>query len=203
MTPDGVLPRELAALVEAELRPGERIVWVGQPIPRRFAGTNLAIFLFGIPWTAFAIFWTIGAYIMTSDTSADSEGAGLVQLFRLFPLLGLPFVLVGIAMLSCPFLKRREARRTAYVITDQRALIFAAVGWRGNAMRSFEPERLKDLNRVQHSDGSGDIIFDRQWTPDSDGGKLSSDIGFIAIADVKTVEDHLRALVARKNPRNT
>ncbi len=199
MSCETTLPRETAALVGAELLPGERISWVGQPIPGRFARKSIAIVLFGIPWTAFAVFWMVGAGIGTWKSSFKGGGFGL---FSLFPLFGLPFVLIGIGMLSSPYWMRRKARRTAYVITDRRALVFDAGGWSGTTIRSFEPDRLCDLRRIQNNDGSGDIIFERQWRSDNDGGRQSTDIGFLAIADVKSVEDSIRALVARTNARN-
>lgn len=199
MSPDSILPHETAALVGAELAAGERIVWVGQPIPGRFARKSIGIVLFGIPWTAFAIFWMVGAGMGTWSVPAKGEDGGFFQIFRLFPLFGLPFVLIGIGMLSSPYWMRRKAYRTAYVITDRRALVFDAGSWRGTTIRSFEPDRLNDLRRVQNNDGSGDIIFERQWRSNSDGGKQSTDIGFLAIANVKNVEDSIRALISKAN----
>ncbi len=178
------LPGDVAALLEAELQPGERITWVGQPIPGRFARGSIGIVLFGIPWTAFAIFWIAGASgFHLPDFSNGSE---------LFPLFGVPFVLIGFGMLSSPYWMRRKAGRTAYVITDKRALILDGGSWRSTTIRSFEPHRLGDIRRVQNPDGSGDIIFERPWA--SDGSKQTTDHGFLAIQDVKNVESLIRKL---------
>jgi hypothetical protein len=191
---DNNLPRDVAALVGAELQPGERITWAGQPIPGRFARRSIGAVLFGIPWTAFAIFWIAGA----SGFKLPDFSHG----FGLFPLFGVPFVLIGFGMISSPYWMRRKARRTAYVVTDQRALILDGGWWRSTTIRSFEPHRLGDIRRVQNLDGSGDLIFERTWASDNDGGKQSTDHGFLAIQDVKTVETLIRQLTNAGNTRN-
>ena len=184
------LPQQLGSLIESELQSNERIAWLEQPIPGRLARTTLPIVLFGIPWTAFAIFWTVGAAWSTSKAANDPG------IFRVFPLFGLPFILFGLGMLSRPFWVWRSAKRSAYVLTDRRAILFRA-GWRGTTVRSFEPERLTDLQRKQHSDGSGDLVFAHDTRRDSNGHRQSTDVGFLAIRDVKSVEEMVRALVQR------
>ena len=191
---DNKLPKDVAALVGAELQPGERIIWTGRPIPGRFARRSIGIVLFGIVWTAFAIFWIAGA----SRFRLPDFSHG----FGLFPLFGVPFVLIGFGMLSTPYWMRRKAGRTAYVITDKRALILDGSLWRSTTVRSFEPHRLGDLRRVQNRDGSGDIIFERVWASDGDGGRQSTDHGFLAIQDVKNVEAHIRQLTHTPINRN-
>ena len=174
------LPQDISRLVDAELRNGERVIWTGQPIPSRFALRGIPFVLFGIPWTAFALFWIAGA----SGFKLPDFSNG----FGIFPLFGLPFVFVGFGMLSSPYWMLRKARRTAYVITDQRAIVLAGGVFGSNTIRSFDPDRLKDIRRVQKADGSGDLIFERTWASDSDGGKQSTDHGFLAISGVREVE---------------
>jgi hypothetical protein len=182
-------PREVQSRVERELASGEKVEWMGQPIPRRLAKASWPIVVFGIPWTAFALFWTAGAAWGTSKT-----GVGLLNLF---PLFGIPFILVGLGMLSSPFWIKRAAKGTAYVITDRRAIVIQG-GWRGTVnVRSFEPERLVDLRRKEHADGSGDLVFTQDIRRDSDGDRHTTEVGFMAIADVKSVEEIVKALVVR------
>jgi hypothetical protein len=181
------IPFELQRMIDSELASGERVLWSAQPIPGRFARKALPAVLFGIPWTAFALFWTAGAAWGTSRT----EGAGL---FRAFPLFGLPFILIGVGMLSSPYWMRRKARRCAYVLTNRRAIVLSG-GWRGSVtVRSFGPERLTDLQRKQNPDGSGDLVFAQDIRRDSEGSRLATDVGFLAIRDVKSVEEQVRAL---------
>lgn len=184
----GLLPPDVARWVEAELQSGERVVWSGQPIASRFARRRMAAVLLGIPWTAFAIVWMAG---VSGDKMLDfSHG------FDLFPLLfGVPFVLAGFGMLSSPYWMMRKARKTAYVITDRRAIVLAG-GPRGSTViRSFEPDQLKDIRRVQKADGTGDLIFERTWALDDHGMQTSrTDHGFLAIADVRSIEQTISRL---------
>jgi hypothetical protein len=166
------------------------VTWSAQPLPGRFARKALPAVLFGIPWTAFALFWTAGAAWGTSK----AEGAGF---FRAFPLFGVPFILIGLGMLSSPYWMSRKARRTAYVLTNRGAIVLSG-GWRGSVtVRSFEPERLTDLRRKQNPDGSGDLVFAQDIRRDNDGDRHSTDVGFLAIREVKSVEEQVRALVAQ------
>ena len=93
MNQTGTIPRELEGKVNRELESGERILWMEQPIPRYFTAISTGAFLFAIPWTAFAVFWICGA---SGFRIPDFSKGG----FSFFPLFGLPFVLIGIAMLG-------------------------------------------------------------------------------------------------------
>lgn len=184
------LPESLRALVESELESGERVTWVEQPIPGRLMRAALPIVLFAVPWTAFSVFWIAGA----SAATARSADAGV---FRAFPLFGLPFVLLGLGMLASPFWVRRSAKRTAYVLTDRRAIVLSG-GWGGSVtVRSFAPAQLTDLRRTQRSDGSGDLVFKQDVSRGSRGDLRSTNVGFLAIADVKGAEERVRALTRR------
>jgi hypothetical protein len=178
------LPRELRTQVELELQSGERIVWMDQPIPGRMARGSMGLVIFGIPWTAFAIFWVTMAAQGISKSNAGPMG-------WLFPLFGVPFILIGIGMLSSPYWARRRAERMAYVITDRRAIIFQGV-------RSFEPSALKgELQRKQHADGSGDLIFAQEFRRGSKGRTYTHNIGFLAVRDVKGIEEMVRTLAQK------
>ncbi len=50
------LPPELDARVRSELQRDEQLLWVGQPLPGRFARSGCFLALFGVPFTAFALF---------------------------------------------------------------------------------------------------------------------------------------------------
>lgn len=179
------LPSRLRTLIEAELNDGEKITWIGAPVPRRFAMRSIPIVLFGIPWTAFVLFWTCAA--------SGFQIPDFKEAVDLFPLFGIPFVLSGFGMLSSPFWMLRKAKKTAYVLTNTRAIIFED-GFSAS-IRSFAPDRLTDLRREQHSDGSGDLIFERKLSYDCDGGCQTTDHGFLAVSNVKAVEDMVRQLV--------
>src|SRR5262245_60481290 len=140
MQPDNQIPYELREKVNRELDAGEQIQWLQMPVPRYFTPGATAGFLFGIPWTAFAIFWTAGA-------SWGTSRAGDAGFFRVFPLFGVPFILIGLGMLSGPFWAHRKALKTVYVITNRRAITFDG-GWT-TTIRSYPPERLTDVYRKE------------------------------------------------------
>lgn len=142
--------------------------------------------LFGVPWTAFAIFWIAGA---SGFKMPDfSHGAGL------FPLFGVPFVLIGFGMLSAPYWASKKAASSAYVITNERVMIFESGILGGVSIRSFLPHQLSEIRRIQLADGSGDLILDKRITTDSEGSRSTTDIGFFGIPDVKNVESMVLAL---------
>ena len=201
MAPGEQMPIDLQRMITAEMASGEKVAWSAQPIPAALGRKLWPVVLFGIPFTAFAVFW-IG--VATWGTSKAKNG---LPVFRLFPLFGLPFVLVGLGMLTSPIWIRRKAGRTAYVLTNRRAIIFSA-GRAGQInVRSFEPERLGDLLRTQRADGSGDIIFTRDIGYNSADGfnsrRGATDVGFIGVRDVKNVEEKIRALAAQKRAEPT
>jgi hypothetical protein len=185
------LAPRLQSLVDSELQHGERVTWVEQPIPRRVARKALPLLIFAIPWTAFAVFWMCAAAWMSFKAEAKSGFA------YAFPLFGLPFVLIGAALLSTPLWLRRMARRTVYVLTDRRAMVLAA-GWRGTVtVRSFAPERLKDLRRKEYRDGSGDLVFTQDLPRSGNSSPHAREVGFLSVPDVRSVEEMVRALAAK------
>ncbi len=183
---------ELREVVNAELDPGETLQWVAQPRPGRMLLKSLPIVLFGIPWTAFAIFWTWGAAGGVSEAQDNGGPGGL----SFFPLFGIPFILIGLAMLSSPLFTIRKTRKTVYIITDRRAILFEG-GW-GMKVRSFRPEQLMNLERKQRSDGSGDIILEKRVSYDNDNKRQLTEVGFFGIENVKEVEDMLESLQAKQ-----
>ncbi len=184
------LPPELHSVVEDELEVGESVHWSAQPRPGRLVLATLPVFLFAIPWTAFAVFWICAASGWRFPTLKGPAG--------LFPLFGLPFVLIGCAMLSSPLWALRKARRTLYIITDRRAILFEG-GW-STTVRSYGPERLTDITRRQRADGSGDIILETQSWCDRRGRSRSTCVGFMGIENVKDVDTMLRRLAGTARP---
>ena len=170
---------DLQERVRRELEPGEMIRWMEQPVPRFFAPATIGMVIFGIPWTAFAVFWICGA---SGFKMPNFHGGG----FAFFPLFGLPFVLIGIGMLSAPLWAYRKALKTVYVITGGRALVIET--GRTSTIRSYRPDQLRGAYRKERRNGTGDVILgQRVWT-DSDNDRRSMDVGFMNVRDAKRVE---------------
>lgn len=184
------LPHDLRERVYRELEPGERIQWLDMPVPRFFTPRAIHAVLFGIPWTTISIFWTA----IAAHGTLKSGGLGLSIIF---PLVGVPFILIGIGLLTSPLWEYRKALRTVYVITDLRAITFE--GGRTMTIRSYPPNRLGDVHRKEKKDGVGDVIIERHILQSEDDH--FEDRGFLRIRDAGTVEAMLRKM-AEKGPGN-
>jgi hypothetical protein len=184
------LPEELENRVRSELRHGERLVWTGQPIPSRVMRTYIPIALLGIPVIASAVLST------TRDSGLGGAGGGPWWFEAFITSMRLLFivapVLIGLGLFSFPYWMYRRARRTCYALTDQRAIVWAT-GWRpGTEVRSFQAADLGELARRDFADGSGDVIFEKTITRDSEGSIKRKEWGFHAIENVRDVEELIR-----------
>lgn len=178
-----------------DLEPGEQIIWSSRPNPKAFARAGCGIFVFAIPWTAFAVFWTVTASGMTFW--GPNSGLGSFNLFGLF---GLPFVLIGFAMLSSPVWLRRKAGRSIYAVTDRRALVKMARLFGGVELQSFYPERLTAMSRTEYRDGSGDLVFE-QFTTRNGSGTTTVKRGFIGVPNVREVEATIQKTLLKNRVR--
>jgi hypothetical protein len=190
------LSEELTARVNSELQQGERLVWLGQPRPGRLMWSSIPVVLFGIPWTAFSLFWMGAASGVLFEGGTHEGPPGFGAFFICFPLFGLPFVLIGLGMLSSPYWVYRQARRTCYALTNQRALIWTPKWNRSVEVRSFKAAELGKIVRRDYADGNGDLVFEEvvSTSRDSDGDlrTTKTEHGFIGIENVRDVEDKLR-----------
>lgn len=173
---------EAQQTVQAQLESGERLLWHGRPDPKRQLFGALLIMLFGIPWTAFSVFW-VGA------ASGLFWGERQIGWFSLFGLFGVPFVLVGLGMLTAPYWTYRTAQRTVYALTNRRALIIS--GDRTRKIQSFAGTDIDLIERTERADGKGDVMF---ATVAND--KNLQRVGFLGITDARRVErlllDHFK-----------
>lgn len=206
------LPQALQDLLRDEIAPDERVRWVSQPQPR--GGLNWVLLppvLFAIPWTLFSIFWITGA-------AGIFDGGFPAKERLVFAAFGIPFVLIGIMLLSTPLWMRRRVRKasenTLYVITDRRAIVFNG-GYYGDGglalmsgfmlrmirpglvVQSFPPDQLRTIERVQRPDGSGDLLFGTAALPMQLNSKpIPLRVGFYSIPDVREAERLLKDLAS-------
>lgn len=189
---------ELAYRLDAALAreaSGERILWRGSQVaridPRLFG-----IYLFAVPWTAFALFWTV----MAAAGTRAFEGAGLLA--WAFPLFGVPFIVVGFAMLAAPFLAFLGGRGTLYAVTERR-LLKLSLG-RSLKVESIPGQRLGRSTRRERADGSGTLSFAVGAGTDSDGDRTAERFEMVEIANVFEAAGHverMRAGLAALPPR--
>jgi hypothetical protein len=183
---DATISDELRAVIKRELERDERINWVGAPRPTYFTSFAIAEFLFAIPWTAFALFFTV----MASGFKFPDFSNG----FEWFPLFGIPFVLIGFRMLTAPLRVYRQSLKTVYVITDRRAITFE--GGRTMTVHSYPLADLSEIYRVEHKDGTGDVILAKVKKQGMDGDAYVETRSFMRIANPFEVERRLKELAA-------
>ena len=135
------------AALQRYLLDGERILWTGQPDPRRLLSASDAIVIpFSLMWGGFALFWEAGVLGFLSDTPGPGS---------LFALWGIPFVVIGQYFIWGRFFyKRWDRRRTIYAVTSQRILVV-----KGSNVQSLFVKQLPQLNQSVRADGSGTIEF--------------------------------------------
>jgi hypothetical protein len=172
------LPLELTERVRAEMRPGERVVWVAQPVPSLFvAGSWLTVWL----GTPVMIACLIGTVVIWS--------AGGLMATPLCAPLSVIFIGSGIACASSPWWSGRVGERTAYVITDRRAVVFFGQVLGAAKHRSYPPETLTEARTYSSPDGSGFITIGDHY----EGGEAL----FCGISDVRLAAERIWELTGR------
>ena len=184
------LPPELQQKLRDELKAGEQLQWVGQPNPKAVRKSAMPLLLFFIPWTAFALFWTVAA------TGFQLPDLNRSIFYLLFPLFGLPFIGVGIWGLSMPWRMAKQAAHSAYAVTTQRVLMLTNTPKQFKS-QSFYVHSLSDVSREQQPDGSGNIYFYNDAAQHNAKRKKQ---GFYGIPDVQRVEALLLDLQRKSAP---
>lgn len=138
-------------LIREELLPEERILWADQPLPGRlFSPADLFLIPFSLFWLGFSIFWMVMA-------GAGARSApGLIGI--VFPLFGLPFVLVGLYLVFGRFIYAHYRRKnTFYAVTDQRIIVINRMF--NKTVRSEKINSITTMDKYVRRDGSGTISF--------------------------------------------
>jgi hypothetical protein len=170
---------------------GESLKWAHQPSPGRAMLGVMAIWLFALPWTAFALFWEAGVLGLLPSVKSTA-GSGRIGMM----LFGLPFVLLGLLMMSAPFWAWRHAKNSTWVLTNKRLAIVTA-GMRGRVtIKSIMPGDILEIVRTQNEHGIGSLKLVYQATRDSDGDAKERSDTIDGIADVRGVEAMIRELKA-------
>jgi hypothetical protein len=170
--------------INRQLDPGEGLLWSGSPEPMRMALSAMPATALGIPFTGFAAFWIYMAYTMTSKSPAPGP-------WSLFPLFGLPFLFIGLGMLTSPLWAFLAAGRVLYAVTNRRALIVGQ--FFSTKVQSFPHADIHELESVERAGGSGDLYFGSRAVVTRSGGVRIQRIGFIGIPDVRGVEQLIRS----------
>jgi hypothetical protein len=139
---------------EGILETGEDILWQGAPEGGvDFTGVWSVQTLFALFFTAFSLFWITMAYTITGQMN---DGVGRV-INTVFPLFGLPFLLVGLHLLVGRFWADARRRRNSYYTLTNRA---AYIGVQTGGKRSLDRYAIGPDTRLTLEDGDlGSIWF--------------------------------------------
>lgn len=185
---DSTLPDEVQNCIRSELRDGEQLVWVGQPLPGRFARWAWFRVIWSIPWVMIPLILMVASLVAIFGGNVQG-GEATYWVLLVF---AIPFLSIGLANLSAPYWARRRGKRTIYAITNQRAIVWEGKNFRPPKVHSFGPADLTQLRRVEYSDSVGDLIFGDHIEIPSLSGMVRS---FVAIDGVQEVEKLLRKAV--------
>lgn len=133
----------------------EQLLWSGQPRQGvAFRSSDIFMIPFSLMWGGFAIFWEAMALFMTFKVPKDGPGAAAL----IFPLFGLPFVLMGLYMIFGRFIvDARRRANTHYGVTNQRIILIT--GLTGRQVKSLNLRTLSDVSLSEKPDQTGTITF--------------------------------------------
>jgi len=143
--------------IDKEMRSNERTVWKGKPAAGiRLRGADAFLIPFSLLWVwGGAIFWET----MAVTQIPKNQAAGIV-----FPLFGIPFVLIGLYLIFGRFIfdaKNRE--KTEYAITNQRVIIKSGIF--SKKLKSINLASMPDTSFSEKADGTGTITFGESNSP--------------------------------------
>ena len=203
------LPPDVKELVLGEVRKDEKVIWAEQPEPNRFMLSAIPSTLVGILFTGFATYLVHGSAILFYNALGDLKSNSSIAFFLGIGLLGILFgiaiFLWGIYLIIFPYLKKFLALKTAYVLTNKRAICFNKMGlWhlnnpsKGYEILSYSPDKWINRKTVVRGNGSGDLLFVEIpiRSPGPDPYLSRRKVGFLAIQNVDSVEDLLRKALA-------
>lgn len=187
-TADSHSVARLRAALERELAADEAALWHGWQLAR-IEPRMFLTYIFAIPWTAFSVLWTTLA--AGAVGAMGDDGPGLIG--WAFPLVGLPFVAIGIGMLAQPFVPFWQGGRVLFVVTDRRVLRFRA--GRSLSVDAVPADRIGFVRRRERPDGSGELALTLKAGRGLKGTKRLFCIG--TVEDVTGAQAAVDAIIAR------
>ena len=187
----GSVAQRLALALHRELAEGEQVVWESMKLAR-IEPKGFAIYLFAIPWTAFALFWMGMAGLFTLGVDSDPFA-------WVFPLFGLPFVLIGLGMMMAPFLSFFQRGRVLFAVTDRRVLKLSLGG--ELTVVSVPASKITESVRHESADGTGRIDLSLTTEVENYGGRRGRKL---EVGRVERVFDAYQAITAmtRQDPNS-
>jgi hypothetical protein len=201
---DGVVPADLKEKLLKGLAANEKPVWIGQPVPNLVLLRSSGYFAVSGIGILVAVIWLI--FLLTPDKAPPVQPGkkpAPAPASHSSNIILLPAVvfLVSACFGAVPVLRWRTAKRTCYVLTNRRALVYKESLF-APTRESYPPLEVSNMRRSNSwlASGSGDLIFRTVYvisTSRSRSGGFSSSVrtvhyGFLAIPQVAEVENIVR-----------
>jgi hypothetical protein len=186
-------PGDVQLCAQSELQGGESLLWSGPASPGRSAMSALPAALFGIPFAGFAFFWMSTAYRAT-HTVANHHNA-VASGFNVFPLFGLPFLLVGLGMTLAPLGVYLKGRSGVYAVTNRRVMLIT--GTTSRSVKSIIPSDIAEVDHRERPDGSGDVLIRTNSVMRTNNGTTQITVGLYGVPNVKEVAGMVMKLHAQ------
>lgn len=170
------------ARAAAELLPGETLLWAGRPIPARAAAAHGGPALMGI---------VVGLTFVMRAVLPSLPG-GLPDQRPTPPGAAVLVALGGLALCIVPARAYRRAARTAYAVTDRRAILLEPRLLGGFTARCYGPDRLGALTR-RSTPGAGDDLTFEDNSRTFFRKRPIARRGFLHIEDAAAVEALIRS----------
>ena len=168
---------------QSELQGGESLLWSGPANPGRSALSALPAALFGIPFAGFAFFWMSSAYHSTQNLTNHHNT--LPSGFSVFPLFGLPFLLIGVGLILSPLGVYLKGRSGVYAVTNRRVMLIS--GTSSRSVKSIIPTDIAGVNYRERPDGKGDVLIRTNSVMRTNNGTTPITVGLYGVPNVKEV----------------
>jgi hypothetical protein len=181
---------------QSELQSGESLYWTGAADPGRIAITALPAAIFGIPFAAFALFWINTAYHASNSLHRSSSNA-VTKSFTVFPIFGLPFLLIGVFIVLAPLWAYLKGLSTVYAVTNQRVMVIT--GANNRSVKSYTPADISSIEHRERPDGSGDIVIQTNSMMRTNNSVSQIKIVMCGIPNVKQVAQQVLSLHSQRS----
>jgi len=188
-------PGDAQLRAQSELQSGESIYWTGTANPGRAALSALPASLFGIPFAGFAAFWISQALRGTAAMSRGSHNS-FASGFAIFPLFGVPFLLIGLGIVLAPLWAYLKGRSTVYAVTNQRVMIIS--GGNSRSVKSLTPVDILGVDHSERPDGSGDIYIMTAGVMRTNNSVSNIRATLVGVPNVKQVAQQVMQLHAQR-----
>lgn len=168
-----------------DLLKDEKIIWSGQPDTSvRFTRADIFLVPFSLLWGGFAIFWELSALFMFFSTQGTKSSMPII-----FPLFGIPFVIVGLYFMFGRFVyKNWKKQNMYYAVTNKRVLVLTKLFSR--SLNAINIDNIPTINKTVRPNGIGTIKFGNVNLVASTYENTGLDFfGSFAVGDVPTFHD--------------